>query len=538
MRRALAIALSLIAVAAVVLIPSATGADEGPYTVRGIFDNGAFIVNGEEVRIAGATVGTVESVDVTGPDEIASLEGGPHAVPGKAVVVMNITDDAFKDFREDASCIIRPQSLIGEKLVDCTPTQPRAVGEEPPPELEQIEDGPGEGQRLLPLENNGKAVDLDLIQNINRASYRDRFRLILNDLGASLAARGDDLADVVDRANPALRQTNRVLKILADQSDQLDSLASDGDAVLQPLAENREHVTGFFANAAEAGQATAERSADLELQLEKFPETLRQVRATMKDLRGFADEGTPLAEDVAVSAPWLSKATQKLGPFASAGIPALRTLGTAVESAGPKLIAADPVVVDIRELTDSAAPSSKNLEGILNTLSQTKGTQYLMDFIYGTSGSVNGFDEFGHYQRGALQVTACVRYEALVFSGCEANFSAFQPIEDDSTKKKKKKKKSAAAGALRTPQPELEPLPPEEVEELPELEPAPPETTVPEEPEEPTEEEEEGNEPDEEDADGEQAGAADRSARSTAAGSDLTMDEAALFLQFLLGGSQ
>jgi hypothetical protein len=267
----------------------------------------------------------------------------------------------------------------------------------------------------------------------------------------------------------------------------------------------------------------------------------------MKDLRGFADEGTPLAEDIAVSAPWLSKATQKLGPFASAGIPALKTLGTAVESAGPKLIAADPVVVDVRELTDSAAPTAKNLQGILNTLSQTKGTEYLMDFIYGTSGSVNGFDEFGHFQRGALQVTACVSYQALLFSGCEANFSAFKPLEDENTKKKKKKK-SAASGSLRTPQAELEPVPPEAVEELPELEPAPPETTVPDDPEEPAEEPPDGEgdgdgDGDGEDAGGDQADAADRkqarAAAAAASGSDqLTMDEASLLLQFLLGGSQ
>ena len=88
MRRALVIVLSLIAVAAIILIPSATGADDGPYKVRGIFDNGGFIVAGEEVRIAGATIGTVESVDVSGPDEIVSLEDGGIAVPGKAVVVM------------------------------------------------------------------------------------------------------------------------------------------------------------------------------------------------------------------------------------------------------------------------------------------------------------------------------------------------------------------------------------------------------------------------------------------------------------------
>ena len=47
-----------------------------------------------------------------------------------------------------------------------------------------------------------------------REPYPDRFRLILNDLGAGLAARGDELAEIVERANPALRETNEVLAIL------------------------------------------------------------------------------------------------------------------------------------------------------------------------------------------------------------------------------------------------------------------------------------------------------------------------------------
>ena len=37
---------------------------------------------------------------------------------------------------------------------------------------------------MLPFENNGKVVDLDLINNIQRASDSERFRLIINDLGA------------------------------------------------------------------------------------------------------------------------------------------------------------------------------------------------------------------------------------------------------------------------------------------------------------------------------------------------------------------
>ena len=193
---------------------------------------------------------------------------------------------------------IRPQSLIGERFVDCKPTQPRAPGSPPPPELEEIPDGePGEGQRLLPLENNGKAVDLDLIQNINRAPYRDRFRIILNELGAGLAARGDDLGAVIDRANPALRQTDRVLKILADQSDQLDRARRQRRHRARAAGPTTATaITGFITNARIAGEATAERGDDLEAQLQKFPATLREVRLTMTKLKDFADQGTPLMD--------------------------------------------------------------------------------------------------------------------------------------------------------------------------------------------------------------------------------------------------
>lgn len=483
MRRAIGIALVLIAVAAVVLIPSATGADDGPYRVRAIFDNGGFIVPGEEVRIAGATVGTVESVDVSGEDEIVSFEGGdPQAVPGKAVVVLDITDDAFKDFREDASCIIRPQSLIGEKLVDCTPTQPRAPGQDPPPELPQIESGPGEGERLLPLENNGKSVDIDLIQNINRAPYRDRFRLILNDLGAGLAARGDDLGAVIDRANPALRQTNRVLKILADQSDQLDSLATDSDVVLQQLADHRTDITGFFANAAVAGQATAERSSDLEAQLELFPETLREVRKTMVDLKGFADQGTPLMRDIGASAPYLSKATQNLPAFFKAGTPALTTLGDAGEQAGPDLVAADPVVVQTRDLTQKAGPASQSLSDLLSTFEDTDGFKHLMDFIYNSVGSINGYDQYGHFLRALGIRSSCLDVKSEIVSACAAFFEDGANASGAGASASKSKKEEPQARSEAIPVPPLDELIPEldpsEEQPDPEEEPQPPPTTT------------------------------------------------------------
>jgi phospholipid/cholesterol/gamma-HCH transport system substrate-binding protein len=541
MRRILAIVAALLATGLLIALPGATGAGSGgTYEVRAIFDNGAFLVPDEEVRIAGAAVGTVKSVDVSGDDEIVTLEGGGRPEPGKAVAVLNIEDSGFKDFREDASCIIRPQSLIGERYVDCTPTQPRAPGGESPPELEEIPEGePGEGQRLLPLENNGTTVDLDLIQNIQRVPYRDRFRLIINDLGASLAARGDDLGEVIDRANPALRQTDRVLNILALQNRQLASLASDGDRVLEPLARNRTSVSGFLRNAAVAADATAERGADLEEGLRKFPATLRQVRLTMTKLKEFADQGTPLFADLRDSGANISKATQKLVPFARAGLPALTSLGSAAQSAGPKLAAADPLLTELAATGSAAVPVGNSLSSLFDTLIRTKGFESLGDLIYNTSGAINGFDSFGHYLRTNVQVTNCIDVSSFVLQGCEAFFLDTATTQPKKKKKRKRRKARRASGGLSAPAPQAA------VPQVPT--PIPPlEQLIPPLGEDGSTNPEEGTEPDPGSTPEEDAGSADQESAGTqllaarrAAGRDerMSMKQARSFLLYLLGSS-
>src|SRR3954454_15600009 len=457
MRRIGLIAAGLLIAAMLIALPAiGSNGTSGTYLVRSYFDNGSFVVPGEEVRVAGATVGTVKSVDVSNATETASLENGAHAVPGKAVVVMEIENSGFKDFRQDASCLIRPQSLIGEKYIDCTPTQPRAPGTPAPPSLEKLGDGQtGGGQYLLPLENNGTTVDLDLIQNIQRLPYADRFRLILNELGAGLAGRGQDLGEVIDRANPALRQTDRVLAILAQQNQQLASLASNGDQALEPLARERAHISGFFHNAAIAGKATAERSADLEAGLQKFPATLRQVRQTMTSLKSFADQGTPLFADLNIAAPGLSKATINLPAFARKGIPALTSLGNAAQSAGPKLVASDGMLTDLAATANSSVPIGQNFAAFLNTFTKTQGFQSLMDFIYNSTGSANGFDAYGHFLRSNLQLTSCVEVSDTFQNVCQ---SSFPPAAAPATTKRsvKKAKVSKAKIHAASPLPHVE----------------------------------------------------------------------------------
>jgi phospholipid/cholesterol/gamma-HCH transport system substrate-binding protein len=422
MRRIIATG-ALLAAITLAFVAQGAGGSSGSYEVRGIFDNGSFLVTGEDVRIAGAKVGSVASVDVTMPGEWANRD--ESADPGKAVVVMDITEPGFQDFRQDASCIIRPASLLGEKYVDCQPTQPRAPGTEPPPPLKVIPDGQsGAGQHFLPLQNNGKEVDIDLVNNIMREPFADRFRLILNDLGATVAARGKDLEAIVKRADPALRETDRVLAQLARQNHELAKLARDSDEVLAPLARERAKVAGFIRNANTAGVATAERSADLEAGFQKFPAALQALRRQMVQLKRFADQATPTFADFAEAAPNITRSTEALGPFAQAATPALTTLGEAAQKSTEPIVRSDPTLVKIRNLARRAPPAATNLSKLLSTFRKTGGYKHLMHLIYFTTGSINGYDQYGHFLRAILQVTGCTILSPRVTpgGGCLANW--------------------------------------------------------------------------------------------------------------------
>src|ERR671935_1165378 len=107
MKRLVGIALILIAVPLVLVFGiGASGGDGSGYKVRAIFDF-VRLVPGEDVKIAGAKVGKVQSLDVTRDK--------------KAAVVLDIQKSGFSPFHTDAHCTIRPQSLIGETFADCTP---------------------------------------------------------------------------------------------------------------------------------------------------------------------------------------------------------------------------------------------------------------------------------------------------------------------------------------------------------------------------------------------------------------------------------
>ncbi len=404
MRRLALIALVLVAAATIAAVASASGPGGGPgnYRVRAIFDDASFAVAGEQVRVAGAPVGSIASLDVT---------------KGKqAAVTLQIDDAQFTPFHANATCAIRPQSLIGEMYVDCAP------GTSATPELHRIAHGPGKGTYYLPVARTHSPVDFDIAQNIYREPVAQRLAIILNELGTGLAARGSDLNAVIHRADPALGNTDQVLKILASQNHALAKLATDSAAVLTPLARQRKSLADFIVQANTTAVASAARARDISRSIQLLPAFLRQLRPLMVDLGTLADQGTPVASELNASASALGREFTELTPFAKAARTSLIALGNAAAQSQAPLVATLPLARQLNRLGTQAEPAANLLDRLTASLDKSGAIGQLMALLFYGTNAANGFDSLGHYVRDQLFVSDCTGYATSPVPGCSANF--------------------------------------------------------------------------------------------------------------------
>jgi ABC-type transporter Mla subunit MlaD len=407
MRRLIAlIALGLaIPVVAVVGTGASIGGGSG-YEVLAIFDNAAAVTPGGDVRIAGARVGVVESMDVA---------------PGKkAALVLRIDDERFTPFRRNARCTIALATFIGEKSVECQPGTTQGGGP-----LQTIRDGEGKGQHLLPVSRTSSPVDLDIVNDTLRLPFRQRLTILISELGTGLAGRGRELNAVIHRANPAFRETDEILATLARQNRVLAKLAQDSDTVLAPLAREKARVADFIVQANTTSEASAERSGDIEGSIARLPGFLRQLRPLMRDLGGFADQASPVLSDLGAAAPATNRVIEELGPFSSAALPAVRSLGRAAVVGRPAVVSARPLTRNLRSFARDARPVSGDLEDLTASLDETGGLERFLDYIFYQGTSINGFDSLGHYLRTELIAKlACGIYATTPARECNANFTS------------------------------------------------------------------------------------------------------------------
>ena len=319
MRRLLT-ALLLLAVAGAAFLAAGAGDGEQRRGARYVveLDNAFGLVEGADVKVAGVRAGKIAFLDL-------DQDSGAY----RALVGIEITQAGFGELRQDVFCESRPQSLIGEYFVDCLPG--KATEKLP------------EGARI-PVSQTGSTVPVDLVNNIMRRPFRERFSIIFNELGAGLAGRAEDLNETIRRANPALRETDRVLAQLARERKTIADLYRDADVVLGRLAANKEDVGRFVVEARDTQEAYAAEAVSLKGQFERLPTFLRELRPTLAVLGESVSKQTPALRNLNRSAGDLTTFLDTLGPFSDASRPAVRTLARAARTGRRTVRGARPTV--------------------------------------------------------------------------------------------------------------------------------------------------------------------------------------------------
>lgn len=400
MTRILVILLAAAAVIAGIVILTTSGSDDSELsanTYKVELDNASGLTDGADFRAAGVTVGSIKRLDL-------------DASTARAIAVVQIDRPEFAPLTKDTSCTIKPQSLIGEYFMDCQP---------------------GKGSKLdeggtIPIENTAGTIPPDLVLNVLRKPYREKLSIILGELGQGFAARGGDVNETIRRAIPALRETDEVLRILADERETITQTIRDTDTVVGALDDNRVDVARFIKEAGDTAEISARRRDEIAGTIRRLPRFQQLLRPTLADLGEAARRQTPALRDLRAAAPSLTTLLNRLGPFADASRPAVRALGEASVVGTKAVQDARGTIRTLRTVATTGTEPITNLRFVLEHLNDRAnsveknprsptgagftGLEAVLQYFYVQSQAINIFDSKGYILKLNALINECTAY--------------------------------------------------------------------------------------------------------------------------------
>jgi virulence factor Mce-like protein len=409
MRRVLSIIVAGAALSAFVFLAlGAGGHEKGSPSYWVELDNAFGLVNGADLKIAGLRAGAITDMKVDMKTHRALIG-----------IRVDGSKGDFNSLRSDAFCESKPQSLIGEYFVDCQPGRAAT----------KLKSG-----STISVGHTASTIPADLVQNVLRLPYRERLRLIVNELGTAVAGREGDLNAAIRRANPALRETDKVLAILAQENNVIRDLTANADTVITALSNNRADVGRWVVAARRTAEASASRNVDLAATFNKLPGFLEELRPTMAALGRVADEQTPALRDLNATSGQLTRFFKDLGPFANASRPSFSSLGQASQVGDQAVKSANKsgTIRLLKNFASSTPEVGKNLGIILADLDNParavesdpraakatgraaptgySGLEALLQYVYDQEQATNVFDSNGYILKISVFGGECAPY--------------------------------------------------------------------------------------------------------------------------------
>ena len=279
----------------------------GTYTVTGEFLNAGQLVEGNQVRVSGASVGTVEDVGLS--------------ENGQALVRFTVDED-YAPLRRGTRAIIRQNSLSGiaNRFIDLH------LG---PADGEEIDDG----GRLGPDETQ-TAVEIDEVFGIFDPRTRQALRDTIKGSADLLRGRGQEINVAVRYLNPALSTGARLFRELSRDEPLLERFLVDSGRFVRALAERSRDVSGLVSGANTTFRALGAQQQALAEAVELLPPFMRRANTTFVNLRRALDDVDPLVDASIPVARRLDPFLDAARGFAADAEPTVRDLSQTIRRDG------------------------------------------------------------------------------------------------------------------------------------------------------------------------------------------------------------
>jgi phospholipid/cholesterol/gamma-HCH transport system substrate-binding protein len=304
--RLLTVAAVLLAVAVVSWLLFSGGG--GSYEVSLMLDNASQLVEGNQVKVGGVAVGSVDSIEL--------------ADNGQARVRISIDDASLTPLHTGSRAAVRSVSLSGvaNRYVALTPG---------PVNAGTIADG-----GAIPAEDTSAEVDLDEVLNtLDPATLRD-LKLLVSGGAHALHGRGAQLARAIETLDPALSQVGAVEQELLRDQDTFTRFLVESADVVSAVAKRPAQLQQLVGSAHATLGELATRDAALDSLLRRAPGTLREANTTLVNLRATLKDVDPALVEARPLAPVLAQFLDRLRPVARDARPVVGQLRSAIDHPG------------------------------------------------------------------------------------------------------------------------------------------------------------------------------------------------------------
>ena len=363
----------VVAVVVIALVVALSGA--GEYTVHARFVSASQLVKGNEVKVSGITVGSVDDVALT--DD------------GQADVTLRITKPEFAPLRQGTEATVRQASLSGvaNRYVDLE------LGPNSNPALDE--------SAIIRSHDTTSTVDLDQIFNTFDPKTRTALSGVVRGFGDQYKGQGEAANKGWLYLNPSLAASSRLFNELNRDTPTLERFIVSSSKLVTDLAVKREDLSGLIVNLNRTFGAIGNKRIELARALNLLPPFMRRANSTFVNLRATLDDLEPLIDHSKPVAPKLRRLLAQLRPLTRDARPTLRDLSRLIRTKGADndLIEATASTVPLRDIAvGNVQRNGKEREGALPASAKAL-KESVPELAYARPYAVDltgWFDDFGH----------------------------------------------------------------------------------------------------------------------------------------------